>query len=91
MNLKRTALVLILGAASLGAMSATANAQPVREPARYEAVAHVDRQRHEIRQEVRRGEHAMVGGGARSARCRPTACSPPTIASPVTRGCTADT
>ncbi len=56
MNLKRTALVLILGAASLGAMSATANAQPRREPARYEAVTHIDRQRQEIRQEKRRGE-----------------------------------
>jgi hypothetical protein len=74
MNLKRTALVLILGAASLGAMSATANAQPVREPTRYEAVAHVNRQRHEIRQEARRGEispmqaHRMLAADHRIAR-----------------------
>jgi hypothetical protein len=74
MNLKRTALVLILGAASLGAMSATANAQPAREPVPYEAVNHIDRQRQEIRQEQRRGEigptkaHRMLAADRHFAR-----------------------
>jgi hypothetical protein len=53
MNLKRTALVLILGAASLGAMSATvASAQPLAPPARQEIAQHRD----QIRGEERRGE-----------------------------------
>ena len=56
MNLKRTALVLILGAASLGAMSATANAQPVRQPAKQEVLARVHHQRHEIRVAERNGQ-----------------------------------
>jgi hypothetical protein len=56
MNLKRTALVLILGAASFGAMSATANAQPVRQPAKQEILARVHHQRHEIRVAERTGK-----------------------------------
>jgi hypothetical protein len=56
MNLKRTALVLILGAASLGAMTATANAQPVRQPAKQEVLARVHHQRQEIRTAERRGQ-----------------------------------
>ena len=55
MNLKRTALVLILGAASLGAMSATANAQPL-QPAKHEVLARVHHQRQQIRTAERRGE-----------------------------------
>jgi hypothetical protein len=56
MNLKRTALVLILGAASFGAMTATANAQPVRQPAKQEVLARVHHQRQAIRTAERRGQ-----------------------------------
>jgi hypothetical protein len=56
MNLKRTALVLILGAASFGAMTATANAQPIRHPAKQEVLARVHHQRQVIRTAERRGQ-----------------------------------
>jgi hypothetical protein len=56
MNLKRTALVLILGAASLGAMTATANAQPILHPAKHEVLARVHHQRQAIRTAERRGQ-----------------------------------
>jgi hypothetical protein len=53
MTFKRTALVLILGATTLGAMAATAaSAQPLAPPARQEIAAH----RAQIRAEERQGE-----------------------------------
>jgi hypothetical protein len=74
MNLKRTALVLILGAASLGAMTTTANAQPVRQPAKQEVLARVHHQRQEIRTAERRGQispvkaHRLLAADRRVAR-----------------------
>ena len=53
MTFKRTALVLILGATTLGAMTATAaSAQPLAPSARAEIATH----RAQIRAEERRGE-----------------------------------
>lgn len=74
MNFKRTALVLILGAASLGAMTATANAQPIRQPAKHEILARVHHQRQEIRTAERRGQispmkaHRLLAADRRVAR-----------------------
>lgn len=78
MNLKRTALVLILGAASFGAMSATASAQPQQQPAqqaaKQEVLARVHHQRQEIRLEQKRGEispmkaHRLLAADRRIAR-----------------------
>ncbi len=61
MNLKRTALVLIMGAASYGAITATANAQPVQQPAAQQLAKHPARQGvlarvHQQRQEIRTAE-----------------------------------
>jgi hypothetical protein len=56
MNLKRTALVLFLGAASLGAAATAATAQPLAPPARAEIASH----RAEINTEERRGEISRV-------------------------------
>jgi len=79
MNLKRTALVLVLGAASLGAMSATANAQSLH-PAKQQVLARVHHQRQEIRRAERRGEispmkaHRLLAADrqvAREVRRRP--------------------
>lgn len=57
MNLKRTALVLTLGAVAMGAMSATADAQPLQpQPAKQEVLARVQHQRHEIRVAERTGK-----------------------------------
>ena len=57
MTFKRTALVLILGATTLGAMTATAaSAQPLAPPARQEIATH----RAQIRAEERRGEISPV-------------------------------
>ena len=57
MNIKRTALALILGATTLGALTATAaSAQPLAPPARQEIAQH----REQIRAEERRGEISRV-------------------------------
>ncbi|WP_309607046.1 hypothetical protein [Phenylobacterium sp.] len=74
MNLKHTVLVLILGAASLGAMSATANAQPVRDPAKQEVLARVHHQSHDVRVAERTGKisprkaHRLLAADHRIAR-----------------------
>jgi hypothetical protein len=57
MTFRLTALALILGATTLGAMTATAaSAQPLAPPARQEIATH----REQIRSEARRGEISRV-------------------------------
>ena len=74
MNLKRTALVLTLGVFGLGAMAATADAQPIRQPAKQEVLARVHHQRHEIRVAERTGKispmkaHRLLAADRRIAR-----------------------
>jgi predicted Ser/Thr protein kinase len=55
MNFKRTVLVLTLGVVGLGAMAATADAQPL-QPAKREVLARVHAQKQEIRAEQRAGK-----------------------------------
>ncbi|MFI4964345.1 MAG: hypothetical protein ACHP9T_03165 [Caulobacterales bacterium] len=74
MNLKRTALVLILGAASFGAMSTAASAQPLQHPRKHEVLARVQHQRQDIRIAERRGQigpmkaHRLLAADRRVAR-----------------------